>query len=83
MCPTLKKKESFCLPKGVLLPSKTSPFTTQKDPILIAKGVLLKLCCYCNANKNFNLQLLILTLLIPISLHLCLYMRRVDIMSAA
>ena len=55
----------------------------QKDPFLIAKGVLLKLCCYCNANKNFNLQLLILTLLIPISLHLCLYMRRVDIMSAA
>ena len=48
---TLKKRtpfafqnESFCLPKRVLLPSKTNPFTTQKDPFQRAKGVLLKLC---------------------------------------
>ena len=41
---TLKKKDPFCLPKRVLLPSKTNPFTTQKDPFQRAKGVLLKLC---------------------------------------
>ena len=38
------KKDSFCLPKRVLLPSKTNPFTTQKDPFQRAKGVLLELC---------------------------------------
>ena len=35
------EKESFWLPKGVLLPSKRSPFTMQKDSFCNAKGVLL------------------------------------------
>ena len=35
------EKESFWLPKGVLLPSKRSPFTMQKDSFYNAKGALL------------------------------------------
>ena len=31
MSPFAFQNESFCIPKGVLLPSKTSPFTLQKE----------------------------------------------------
>ena len=42
----IPQKESFCLPKGLLLPSKTSPFTNKKEPFCSAKGLLLKYGCY-------------------------------------
>ena len=39
------QKESFCLPKRILLLSKTSPFTCKKEPFCSAKGLLLKYGC--------------------------------------
>ena len=35
-------KDSFCIPKGVLLYSKTSPFALQNESFCKPKGVLLK-----------------------------------------
>ena len=35
------EKESFWVSKGVVLPSKRSPFTMQKDSFYNAKGALL------------------------------------------
>ena len=44
---SILQKESFCLPKRILLLSKTSPFTNQKEPFCSAKGLLLKYgCCW-------------------------------------
>ena len=39
------EKESFWLPKGVVLLTKRSPFTMQKDSFYNAKGALLFLQC--------------------------------------
>ena len=39
------QKDSFCLPKRILLLSKTSPFTCKKEPFCSAKGLLLKYGC--------------------------------------
>ena len=36
------QKESFYTPKGVLLPSKTSPFAFQNESFCTSKGVLLQ-----------------------------------------
>ena len=36
------KKESFCIPKRVLLHHKRSPFTLQNESFCTPKGVLLK-----------------------------------------
>ena len=38
------QKESFYLPKRVLLPSKRSPFAPQKEPFCNPKGVLFFDC---------------------------------------
>ena len=40
------QKESFCLPKRVLLPSKRSPFALQNESFCNPKGVLFE--TYCN-----------------------------------
>ena len=36
------QKESFCIPKGLLLRSKRTRFALQKDSFCIVKGLLLK-----------------------------------------
>ncbi len=40
--PALFQKDSFCLPKGLVLVHKRTPFGVQKDPFWSAKGVLLQ-----------------------------------------
>ena len=36
------QKDSFCIPKGLLLHSKRTPFTPQKDSFCTPKGLLLQ-----------------------------------------
>ena len=36
------QKDSFCLPKRLLLPSKRTPFALQKDSFCNPKGLLLE-----------------------------------------
>ena len=57
------QKESFCLPKRVLLLSKTSPFTNQKESFCSAKGLLLKYGCRRMLYPNVFFVLLFLNLL--------------------
>ena len=56
------QKESFCLPKRILLHSKTSPFTNKKEPFCSAKGLLLKYGCCRTLYPNVLLLVLFLNL---------------------
>ena len=61
--PNIPQKESFCLPKRILLLSKTSPFTCKKEPFCSAKGLLLKYGCYWMLYPDVSSWFLFLNLL--------------------